>query len=163
MAHWEVDERLTVVRWIIRIDAMSITPEVSAKTLTQLVALQIKHAMVDADIRQAELARRSGKTEQWLSVRLRGVQPIDVNDMHLIALALGVGVHELLPPPEVAATALKKNLVQPQVPARKHVVRPIPDQPITRTRTDSVRPISTIPMTRRRPVSTRPAGRPMAG
>lgn len=84
---------------------MSITPEVNAKTLTQLVATEIKVQMARADVRQSQLAREIGKTEQWLSVRLRGRQPIDLNDMHLIAHALGVGVHELLPPPEAAAGA----------------------------------------------------------
>jgi transcriptional regulator with XRE-family HTH domain len=84
---------------------MSITPEVSAKTLTQLVATEIRVQMARADVRQSQLARELGKNEQWLSVRLRGRQPIDVNDLSLIARALGVGVHELLPPPAVADLA----------------------------------------------------------
>ncbi|GIF08724.1 helix-turn-helix domain-containing protein [Actinoplanes siamensis] len=86
---------------------MSITPEVSAKTLSQLVATQIKVAMVLADdIKQSELARRIGKTEQWLSVRLRGKQPIDLNDLALIAHGLGVGIQQLLPTPEQMAQAV---------------------------------------------------------
>jgi transcriptional regulator with XRE-family HTH domain len=85
---------------------MSITPEVNAKTLTQLVATEIRVQMARADVRQSQLAREIGKTEQWLSVRLRGRQPIDLNDLYLIAKGLGVGVHELLPPPEVAATSV---------------------------------------------------------
>lgn len=84
---------------------MSITPEVSAKSLTQLVATEIKVAMARGDVRQSQLARKLGKNEQWLSVRLRGVQPIDMNDLHRIAEALGVGVHDLLPSPDVAAGA----------------------------------------------------------
>lgn len=90
---------------------MSITPEVSAKTLTQLVATEIKVQMARADVRQSQLARNMGKTEQWLSVRLRGRQPIDLNDLNLIAGALGVGVHELLPPPEIAAKAAENREV----------------------------------------------------
>ena len=85
---------------------MSITPEVTAKTLTQLVAVEIKVAMARADVRQSQLAREIGKTEQWLSVRLRGRQPIDINDLALIAKGLGVGVHTLLPSPEEAAEAV---------------------------------------------------------
>ena len=92
-----------------RIDAMTITPEASAKTLTQLVATEIRVQMARHDVRQSQLAREIDKTEQWLSVRLRGRQPIDMNDLALIAGALGVGIHDLLPPPEVAATALKKK------------------------------------------------------
>lgn len=84
---------------------MSITPEVSAKTLTQLVATEIRVQMARADVRQSQLARQIGKTEQWLSMRLRGRQPIDLNDLHLIADALGVGVNDLLPAPEVSAAA----------------------------------------------------------
>lgn len=84
---------------------MSITPEAPAKTLTQLVATEIKVAMARRDVRQSQLARAIGKTEMWLSVRLRGVQPIDMNDLALIARGLGAGIHELLPPPEVAAGA----------------------------------------------------------
>ncbi len=87
---------------------MSITPEVSAKTLTQLVATEIRVQMARADVRQSQLAREINKTEQWLSVRLRGRQPIDLNDLSLIAGALGVGVHDLLPPPHVAAEAASR-------------------------------------------------------
>ena len=84
---------------------MSITPEVTAKTLTQLVATEIKVQMARADVRQSQLAREIGKTEQWLSVRLRGRQPIDVNDLALIAKGLHVGIHQLLPAPDEAARA----------------------------------------------------------
>jgi transcriptional regulator with XRE-family HTH domain len=84
---------------------MSTSPEAPAKTLTLLVARRIKHAMVDEDILQSELARRMGKNEQWLSVRLRGRQSIDVNDLALIAKALGVGLSELIPSDDEAASA----------------------------------------------------------
>lgn len=90
---------------------MSITPEVSAKTLTQLVATEIKVQMARADVRQSQLAREIGKTEQWLSVRLRGRQPIDLNDLALVANALGVGVHQLLPPPEIASRAARSPAI----------------------------------------------------
>lgn len=90
---------------------MSIEPQTPAKSLTQMVATQIKLQMVLADdIKQSQLARKMGRTEQWLSVRLRGKQPIDVNDLALIAGALGVGVHQLLPPPDQAAEAETKTI-----------------------------------------------------
>ena len=41
----------------------------------------------------------------WVSLRLRGIQPIDMNDLLLFARALGVGVHQLLPSPEVVSQA----------------------------------------------------------
>jgi transcriptional regulator with XRE-family HTH domain len=92
---------------VIRIEtvSMSISPEPAAKTLTQLVATEIRVQMARADVRQSQLARELGKTEQWLSVRLRGKQPIDLNDLALIARALGVSVHQLLPPADIAANA----------------------------------------------------------
>lgn len=84
---------------------MSTSPEAPTKTLTQMVATRIRIAMAVEDIKQSELSRRMGKNEQWLSVRLRGRQPIDVNDLMLFARALKVGIHQLLPDPEEAAQA----------------------------------------------------------
>lgn len=116
---------------------MTTTPVRPAKTLSQLVARQIKIVMLDADdMRQSQLARKIGKSEQWLSVRLRGVQPIDVNDLALIAKGLEVSVHELLPDPDTASAAS----VEPTV------------------RYDPVRPMA--PRTASRPVDNRPSGRP---
>lgn len=54
---------------------------------------------------QAQLARTLGQSQMWVSDRLRGIQPIDLDDMNRIARALGVGVYDLMPPPELAATA----------------------------------------------------------
>ena len=54
---------------------------------------------------QAQLARAMGKTPMWVSLRLRGMQPIDLNDLLLFARALDVQIHDLMPPPEVAAMA----------------------------------------------------------
>lgn len=84
---------------------MTTTPEAPAKTLTQLVALEIRFEMVRQDVLQSQLARSIGKTEQWLSVRLRGRQPIDVNDLALIARGLNVPFHSLIPDPEITAAA----------------------------------------------------------
>lgn len=83
---------------------MTTTPERSA-TLTALVAAEIRAALGRLDIKPSQLARRLGENDQWLSTRLKGRTPINVNDLHRIATALGVGVHELLPPPDVAAGA----------------------------------------------------------
>lgn len=84
---------------------MSITPEVPAKTITQLVATEIKVQMARADVRQSQLARNIGKNEQWLSIRLRGRQPFGIDDLMLIAKGLGVGLYDILPSPEVVAQA----------------------------------------------------------
>lgn len=115
---------------------MSITPEVPAKTLTQLVAIEIKVQMARADVRQSQLAREIGKTEQWLSVRLRGRQPFDIHDLALIAKGLGVGLYEILPPPEVVAQAAEVSATVAYFPLAEGL-------PITS-----------------RPPDNRPAGRP---
>jgi transcriptional regulator with XRE-family HTH domain len=169
---------------------MSITPEAPAKTLTQLVATQIKLQMVLADdIKQSQLARKIGKTEQWLSVRLRGRQPLDVNDLALIADGLGVGVHDLLPPPEAVARVIAgvshgaggagDRATQTIVPDHS-TVRPMAEQPISRPaaarvnrhvattggpygggRRDATRPVSAVPFSKRRPARIGSGNRPI--
>jgi len=105
---------------------MTTTPERTA-TLTALVAAEIRAQMGRLDVRQSELARRMGETDQWMSMRLKGRTPIDVNELSRIAKALGIGVHELLPPPDVAATA--STSVIDLNPAR-HVWTPISSPPV---------------------------------
>jgi len=83
---------------------MTTTPERTA-TLTALVAAEIRAWMGRLDVRQSELARKLGESDQWLSMRLRGRTPLDINEMQRIARALGIGVHELLPNPDLADQA----------------------------------------------------------
>ena len=45
-----------------------------------------------------ELARRLGVSSPWVSYRLTGTQPIDLNDLERIAGVLGVTIIDLLPP-----------------------------------------------------------------
>lgn len=130
---------------------MSIPPDASAKTFTQVVAMEIRVAMTRADVRQSELARRIGKTEQWLSVRLRGRQAIDLNDLALIAEGLGVNPLDLLPSREVAiAASADPNRRLPQVSRLA-----APDT--TRTRTTH-RTAQRTSRAQRRPVGVRPPG-----
>jgi transcriptional regulator with XRE-family HTH domain len=128
---------------------MSITPEVNAKTLTEMVAKRIRVTMVEQDVRnQAELSRRIGKNEQWVSVRLRGLQPIDLNDLALIAKGLNVGVHDLLPSPEETATA-SVSVWNPHMAERSPITR-TPSHHRPSGREDSRRP-GTIRRTARLP------------
>lgn len=76
---------------------MSVDATRRATTLTQAVAAEIRAVMGRNAVRQAELARRLGTNDTWLSVRLRGVQPIDLNDLQRIADALNVAPADLLP------------------------------------------------------------------
>lgn len=57
------------------------------------------------ELNQAEVARRLGENEMWVYRRIRGKQLITIADLHRIATALDVGVHDLLPPPDAAAKA----------------------------------------------------------
>lgn len=158
---------------------MSISPEVNAKTLTALVGRQIRHAMVDADVLQSELARRMGKTEQWVSVRLRGRQAIDLNDLLLFARALGVEIHDLMPPREaitgVMAPPNERSADLPPRPTRRRradeprrarLVFGSPDRepqgPFGHTRAGTSRPASGTPASSRRPKAGRPANRTRA-
>jgi transcriptional regulator with XRE-family HTH domain len=76
---------------------MDTPTEASAKSFTELVAEEIRVAMARKLMRQSELARVLGVNETWLSVRLRGLQPIDLNDLARIAAGLRVAVNDLLP------------------------------------------------------------------
>lgn len=75
---------------------MSITP-VGTRTFSAHVAAEIKAWMGRLDVRQTELARRLGQNDTWLSTRLRGSTPIDLNELQRIADALEVKIVDLLP------------------------------------------------------------------
>lgn len=83
---------------------------------------------------QAQLARAMGKTPMWVSLRLRGLQPIDLNDLLLFARALNVGVHQLLPSEDDAAGAADPRLTAPYLGVAEqspiHTVRPRDNRPI---------------------------------
>src|SRR5690242_11047111 len=74
-------------------------------TLSDLVAEEVRALLARRRISGRQLATELGVSPSWVSYRLTGVQAIDLNDLMRIARALGVGVHDLLPPPELAATA----------------------------------------------------------
>jgi len=119
---------------IIRLWPMTTQPEDTAKSLTELVATEIRVAMARADMRQAQLARAIGKTEQWLSVRLRGRQPITVNDLDLIAEALGVNVIDLIP----SASHEPEATDAPPPPVAAHRPKPTSPRPPSRPKPNKV-------------------------
>lgn len=109
-------------------------------TLSQMVAEEIRALMARRRVSGRQLAGELGVSPSWVSYRLTGTQPIDINDLMLIAKALGVGVHDLLPPPDVAAGARDPRIT----PEYAHMV----DQPA---------PVIV------RPPDNRPNGRPGGG
>jgi len=108
---------------------MTTTPEAPAKTLTQLVATEIRVAMARQDVRQSALARRIGRNDQWLSVRLKGRQPIDLNDLALIARGLDVSVRDLMPDQPYAVEEVTALYPQVSASARPKGRRPIDNRP----------------------------------
>lgn len=60
---------------------MTTAPERRTATLTELVAQEIDSVRGRKRMSQAQLAREMGKTPMWVSLRLRGMQPIDMNDL----------------------------------------------------------------------------------
>jgi transcriptional regulator with XRE-family HTH domain len=137
---------------------MSIEPEGPAKTLTQLVAMEIRVAMTRSDVRQSELARRIGKTEQWLSVRLRGKQPIDLNDLALIGDGLGIGIYDLLPARETVAASAASGTNRDFTPVSRLQAPEPPAQP----RRSARRPSGRTSREDRRPRQVRTPGHTMS-
>ena len=73
-------------------------------SLSEIVAKEIRILLVRRDWKQSDLATRMGKSEMWVSRRLRGAQPIDLNDLQLFAEALNVEAADLLPRPDEGRT-----------------------------------------------------------
>lgn len=68
-----------------------------AISLSASVGKEIRKLLIDLDMKQLELATRLGENEMWISRRLRGTQPIDLNDLERIAKALDIEVADLMP------------------------------------------------------------------
>jgi len=68
-----------------------------ATPLSDVVAKEIRILLVRNDLKQTDLAARMGATEMWVSRRLRGAQPIDLNDLQRFADALNVEAADLMP------------------------------------------------------------------
>lgn len=69
----------------------------SATNLSAAVAEEVRIMLIRKKMKQTDLATKLGVNEMWLSRRLRGVQPLDLNDLAAIAEALDVPVADLLP------------------------------------------------------------------
>lgn len=67
------------------------------RRLSELVGKEIKVLLLRNDISGRQLAAKLGVSQTWLSSRLAGTTPIDLNDLEAIAKALNVPVQDLLP------------------------------------------------------------------
>jgi transcriptional regulator with XRE-family HTH domain len=117
--------------------AMTMNSVTAVTPLTESVAEEIRVALARRRMRQSHLARQLGTSDQWLSIRLRGIQPIDLNDLQRIAAALGVSVVDLIPAGERDAAG----------------------EPIDRKVRNLVRLSAAQPSGQRRPIENRPPGR----
>jgi transcriptional regulator with XRE-family HTH domain len=137
---------------------MTTTPERRPATLTELVAQEIDSIRGRKRMSQAQLARAIGKPPMWVSLRLRGMQPIDMNELLMFANALDVGVHDLLPAPAAVAAAAAGD------PKRR---LPQTDRSAALSGTNTTRARTTHPPSQRtssaqrRPVSVRSPGHTM--
>lgn len=110
------------------------------------MAKAIRIELIKLDLKQAELADRMHKSEMWVSRRLRGAQPIDLNDLQEFADALGVKPGELLAGAVVITSAISGQTTGPSVEQPKRpnltgqVKRAVPPA-------SSRRPVRQVPFT----------------
>lgn len=65
-------------------------------TLSRRVGLEIKVLLLRRGMSGRRLAQHLGESQTWLSARLAGTTPIDLNDLERIAVALGLDPVDLL-------------------------------------------------------------------
>jgi transcriptional regulator with XRE-family HTH domain len=148
-----------------RMFRMDTAPERRTATLSELVAEEVRAYMGRKRMSQAQLARGVGKTEMWVSLRLRGRQAIDLNDLMAIADVLGIDASELLTRDFDQAPAERPVTVgQGSVGMANRVVqvrqpRKTP-RPFSQPKPGPNRPMSAVPARKRRPNPVRPGDRP---
>lgn len=147
---------------------MTTTPERRTATLSERVAEEIRAWLGRRRMSQAQLSRQMGQSQMWVSDRLRGIQPIGLDDLQRFAAALDVEVHDLLPSREEAAQAAipplttRRAFKHPYIPvghsADTERSDPLSPRPIGRGgRPDSTRPRSAPRTTSTRPPNARPS------
>lgn len=130
----------------------------NAIQLSDAVAKEIRVLLVRRDMKQAELATRMGVSEMWLSRRLRGAQPIDLNDLQRIADALSVEVVDLLPGPHSTVASREGRTVVVSGTANRQTT--VPKSPLAKRPSPFSQPKPMTPRSStRRPVIL-PAGHP---
>jgi transcriptional regulator with XRE-family HTH domain len=123
--------------------------------------MEIKVTMVRAGVSGRQLARRLGVSQTWISTRLNGTTPLDLDDMERIAAALDVSVLQLMPANPSVSRDLNRALARSRKDDPKPV-RHIAPRRFSPPRRDPNGPPSATPLSSRRPRDTRPVKRPMA-
>lgn len=122
--------------------AMTSTPTPARTSLSDRVAEEIRAQMGRKRMTQAAMAKALGVSQAWVSYRLVGKQPIDLNDLEAIARVLGVAVAELFP----VDVRQSDRTIQGNSPMPD---RPTDNRPPARPNGRGDRPVSTAPGTRR--------------
>jgi transcriptional regulator with XRE-family HTH domain len=127
---------------------MTTVPTERTGTLSSEVAEEIRAMMGRKRVSGARLAQMLGVSAAWISYRLSGTQPIDLNDLQRIARALEVPVGALLP----------RSIGRPNDSSSRLTERPDRTRPRGRSARERTRPVSPVPPTQRRPqpVKTNP-------
>jgi transcriptional regulator with XRE-family HTH domain len=91
---------------------MTTTTAETATKLSERVAEEIRVAMTRRRISGRKLAQQLGVSQSWVSYRLTGQQPIDLNDLAAIAGALKVPIIDLIPEEDRSAIAPYLSLAE---------------------------------------------------
>lgn len=75
-------------------------------TLSARVAEEIRAALARRRMSGRQLANTLGVSQTWMSSRLSGSTPIDLNDLERISAAMGIEVADLLPRPNDGRTVV---------------------------------------------------------
>jgi transcriptional regulator with XRE-family HTH domain len=75
-------------------------------SLSEYVTAEIRAMMARRRVSGRQLAATLGVSQTWMSTRLAGSTPIDLNDLDKMARALNVEVVDLLPPSREGRTVV---------------------------------------------------------
>jgi DNA-binding Xre family transcriptional regulator len=113
--------------------AMSIKTTETGTSLSERVAEEVRAMMARRRMTGAALAKVLNVSAAWVSYRITGKQPIDLNDLEQIAEALGCRPGDLLPRSAASANgSLTGGYPRP-------AVRPIDNRPPARGRQPTIR------------------------
>lgn len=124
-------------------------PRTATASLSERVGMEIKVEMVRAGVSGRRLALRLGVSQSWISTRLNGTTPIDLNELERVADVLGIDGAELLRR-AAQSTSRTATAHYPEVairPTRAHATHPHnrPTGPTAHTRPPTVRRTARLP------------------
>ena len=141
-----------------RMTTAPVTPK-----LRHSVAEEIRALLARRQMSGVKLAETIGRSQAYVSRRLNGDTAFDVDDLQMIAEALGVPVTALLPAsPEQSLNVRSQPVAERTTPRERRTRARRTPSPIGWQDAATTRPGSSVPPTRRRPSPVRPGDRRMA-